>query len=99
MAGFKKAMLIFLAITIINFLLFFLLSLMIGGTATNGQVVEGQYYVSDHGEYREVPRWIYDYSLYHFYSVVVSFLLLGFPAVSYLVRIISRENSGESKIQ
>ena len=99
MTGFKKIMLVFIVITVINFLLFLLFSLIIGGTATNGKIVGGQYYVGDHGAYREVPRLVYEYSLYHFYAVIVSVLFLGFPSVNYLFHVISRENSGENKIQ
>lgn len=88
---------VFITITVINFLLFFLFSLIIGGTAINGKVVDGQYYVGDHGEYREVSHLAYEYSLIHFYSVIGTFLFLGIPASNYLSHVILRENSGRNK--
>ncbi len=93
MANFKKIMSVFIIITVINFLLFFLISLIIGGGAINGKVLDGHYYLYDHGEYTEVSHFVYSYSVIHFYSVIIVTLFLGFPAVSYLATTLLRRES------
>lgn len=41
------------------FILFFIVSLIIGGEATNGFVKNGQYFVSDHGKHTQVSMFVW----------------------------------------
>ena len=45
----------------INFIVFIMISLFIGGTAQNGLVADGKYYLGDHGLH-EVSKEIYVFS-------------------------------------
>jgi hypothetical protein len=98
MDGFRRIMLIFITITVINVLLFVLISLIIGGTAVNGKVVENHYYVGDHGEYREVSPLVYKFGLIHSYSLIISILFLGIPAGKYLFHVVLQETREKIKL-
>ena len=56
----------------INFVTFISIHIIIGGSAPNGKVVNGHYFVGDHGHYNEVPYVIYVYSLIHAYSLFIT---------------------------
>ena len=45
----------------LNFLVFTVISLLIGGTAQNGMVADGKYYLGDHG-LNEVSKAVYYFS-------------------------------------
>ena len=47
----------------LNFVVFFIVALVIGGDAVNGKVVAGHFYLSDHGKPTEVSEAVYTYSL------------------------------------
>src|SRR5688500_10756124 len=53
------------AIAILNFLVYQSICLAIHGSAANGKIVDGGYYVNYKGEYTEVSRDTYQYSYYH----------------------------------
>lgn len=63
---------IILAIAFVNFITFFFISLIIGGSAPIGKIDGEHYYVGDHGHFREVPFIIYLYSLIHTYSLFIT---------------------------
>jgi hypothetical protein len=68
----KRIASIVFAIGVINFAAFVVIGLSIGGSAMNGKVEDGKYYVGNHGRYMEVSRSVFDYSLLHGYSTIVT---------------------------
>ena len=46
----------------VNFAIFFVLSLLLGGTADNGMITDGKYYLGDHGKFREVSKAVFVFS-------------------------------------
>lgn len=63
---------ILVVIGILNFASFWIISLLLGGDATGTKIVDGKYFVSEHGRQREVSRAVYEYSLFHARSVWVT---------------------------
>jgi hypothetical protein len=56
-----------------NFLAFAVISEFIGGDAFRGKIVNGVFYLGNHGIFTEVSSTIYYYSLFHVYSLCVTF--------------------------
>ncbi len=56
----------------IKFVAFIIVHIIIGGSAPNGKVVDGHYFIGDHGYYKEVPYALYVYSLIHTYSLFIT---------------------------
>jgi hypothetical protein len=69
---------------IFNFAAFDLLSLFMGGTAHNGKVESGRYFLGDHGVYLEVSKMIFDRMhtyetctfFLHFVGMIAAFALI-----------------------
>ena len=59
---------------IANFLAFFVISLWLGGTAWNGTVENGKYYLGEHGRFTEVSQRVFRYSRIHAGLMVISML-------------------------
>lgn len=59
----------------INFAVFLVVASKIGGGADNGRVVGGRYFLGDHGRYTEVSRAVYNYSLIHGASTLITHAL------------------------
>ena len=59
-------------IAIINFLLFFVIALLIGGDAVNGKAEGGHYYLANHGLLTEVSYLVFMYSKLHVYSLFIT---------------------------
>jgi hypothetical protein len=68
----RKICLALLAICILNFVAFGVLTLKLGGDALNGKVEDGRYYLSNHGRTTEVTRRVFIYSRWHAGSVFVT---------------------------
>lgn len=68
----KKFCFSLFVIAIVNFVVFFVVALNIGGDAVNGKVEDGRYFVANHGTYTEVSRAVFTYSRYHVYSVWIT---------------------------
>lgn len=69
-----------LIIAAVNFALFFLIALAIGGDAVNGKTEGGKYYLANHGKYTEVSPVLYWYSFIHVITVLcthVAALVVG----------------------
>ncbi|MBI3151601.1 MAG: hypothetical protein HYZ21_05685 [Chloroflexi bacterium] len=62
-------------IALINFFLFVIIALTIGGDAVNGSIENGHYYLNGHGKLIEVNYFIFMYSKIHTYSLFVTFPL------------------------
>lgn len=63
-------------ITIINFLVFWVVAVAIGGDALNGYHSDGHYFLKNHGQLTEVSREVFFYSEWHAISVFVSYGIL-----------------------
>lgn len=63
---------VILILCIFNFVGFFVGSMMIGGSAANGFKEDGRYFVSEHGKNTEVTKQIWNYSLWHSRSLLVT---------------------------
>ncbi len=59
----------------VNIISFFIILFMLGGSAPNGKMEDGRYFLGDHGYYKEVPPVVYFYSFVHTYSVFITGLL------------------------
>lgn len=59
-----------------NFALLFLVTVVIGGMAFGGRVVDGRYFVSSHGPLKEVPGWVWIFNWIQTVSQVATFPLI-----------------------
>ena len=55
----------------VNFAIFGLVAVAIGGDAINGHTTDGHYYLANHGRLTEVTKGVYFYSYAHCLSVFV----------------------------
>ncbi len=92
MKTFHKACEIAIFIGVVNFLLFLLISVFIGGDAINGKVDNGHYYLANHGRLTEVSVLLFGYSQLHFCSLFVTLPLLALASVAY------RLTGGENRL-
>ncbi len=65
-------LIVIVALGVINFAVFFVVALIIGGDAVNGYAANGHYYLASHGRYTEVSRHIFIYSRWHVYSLFIT---------------------------
>jgi hypothetical protein len=56
----------------INFIIFFILAMYLGGDAVNGRIYHGHYFLMSHGRYTEVSKSVFDYSKWHVYSLWIT---------------------------
>ncbi|MEW6640190.1 MAG: hypothetical protein AB1586_06765 [Pseudomonadota bacterium] len=59
-------------IGIVNFLSFVIVAVALGGDAVNGRIIDGHFYLANHGRLTEVSEAVYTYSLWHVRSVFVT---------------------------
>jgi len=65
-------------VVVINFVTFLVVGHWLGGSAWNGKVEAGKFFLADHGRYTEVTEGVYWYSWWH--TMIASIgLLLGMP--------------------
>ena len=69
----------------VNFLIFIIADLLIGGDALSGKVERGRYYLNQHGSLTEVNHAVFVYSAIHAYSVLFG-LVLAIAAAGMLKR-------------
>ncbi|MBL8186751.1 MAG: hypothetical protein JNK38_02015 [Acidobacteria bacterium] len=80
--SFEFAYPIFSVLTILNFLVFVGLTLHLGGDALNGKTDAGRYFLFGYNAhtgkkgYTEVNEVIFQYSRWHAYSVIITWLLM-----------------------
>ncbi|HXD52780.1 MAG TPA: hypothetical protein VN689_12855, partial [Burkholderiales bacterium] len=60
---------------LVNFALYLIGAIYLGGDAINGKIVDGHYFLMSHGRYTEVSADISNYSKWHVYSTWVTHLL------------------------
>ena len=80
-----RALLLVIALCILNFATFAVAAYFLGGDAGNGEVFGGNFYLGSKGKLIEVSEGVYAYSLWHLRSLVATFPL-GFVAM-FFVRI------------
>jgi uncharacterized membrane protein len=66
----------FAALTLLNFLLFWWIAVLSGGSALNGRIIGDRYFVGDHGRYTQVSLGFWLFSYIHSLTVVASFVVL-----------------------
>jgi hypothetical protein len=57
---------------IVNFAIFWFAALYLGGDAISGKVVDGHFFLSNHGHLTEVSQSVFTYSRWHVLSVFVT---------------------------
>lgn len=72
MKTFHKVCEILFWVGFINFFLFMIVSVFLGGDALNGKIVEGHYYLASNGQLREVSSLVFTYSKIHVYSIFIT---------------------------
>ena len=89
-----------LSIIGLNFLIFFIITFIVGGDAAGGKIENEKYYLNMKGHLTEVSEWVYIYSKYHGLSVSWSFFIfLGAPGIFIIIkagvkRLLTRQASG-----
>lgn len=78
----------------INFAVFWLIAVYLGGDAINGRIADGHYYLMAHGRYTEVSAAVFNYSEWHVYSVWITHPLAFLAALAYF-----RLNKLERKVR
>lgn len=82
MTFFKRIYPIFVAIVILNFVVFIGLAMHLGGDAVNGMKESGRFYLWGYNVhtgtkgYTEVSSIVYQYSKWHVYSIFVSWPIM-----------------------
>jgi len=69
----KRIMLPVFWIAWVNFLIFWVVAVCIGGDAISGSVENDRYYLSEYGQKTEVSRSLYNYSYIHTVSVFITY--------------------------
>jgi hypothetical protein len=57
---------------LLNFLTFFCVAAANGGDAINGKIVDGKYFLGNHGQFTETSQAFYTYSLWHVRSLFLT---------------------------
>ncbi len=73
--AYDMAVIILIIVTLVNFLVFTLIALHLGGAAMNGKISDGHFYLGMYSHYTEVSRQVFTYSRWHGYSVYLTFTL------------------------
>lgn len=61
-----------IALGVVNFTVYFIVAVIIGGDAVSGYVADGHYYLASHGHYTAVTREIFTYSRWHVCSLFIT---------------------------
>ncbi|MFK7800963.1 MAG: hypothetical protein AB8G95_04985 [Anaerolineae bacterium] len=72
-------------IALINFGLFFVIAIFIGGDAVNGHQEAGRYYVANHGTLTEVSYFMFMISKIHVYSLFITHPLAIIAGIVYSI--------------
>ena len=57
---------------LLNFAVFWVVAVRLGGDAVNGRRQDGHFYLASHGKYTEVSERVFTYSRLHTYSVWIT---------------------------
>jgi hypothetical protein len=78
---------ILFALGVTNFVVFAVVGLLLGGDAWNGKVVDGHYFLAQHGRLTEVSQAVWTYSYIH---VLIVFALLPMMVAGGLMNVWAR---------
>jgi hypothetical protein len=68
----KKLLIGLIFLCAMNFVVFVTIGAKIGGSAENGKILNGHYFVGSHGEFTEVTSKVFSYSRIHGQSVWIT---------------------------
>jgi len=68
---------------VLNFVAFLASIVLLGGDALGGKIVQGRYYLGNHGTYTEVSHAIFIYSACHAYSALFGLALAGLVGIAW----------------
>jgi hypothetical protein len=83
---------IILVVAIINFAVFFVIAILLGGDAINGNETAGHYYLANHGTLTEVSYPIFIYSKIHTTSLFITHPLAMIAGIIYIITGGKKEN-------
>jgi hypothetical protein len=83
-SGSRRVDALFVA-ALINFLLFIIIDLVLGGDAANGHIENGHYFLASHGKLTEVSAFVFTYSLIHAYLSIALMLIAVFTFLLFRV--------------
>jgi hypothetical protein len=72
-------------VAIINFAVFFVIAIIIGGDALNGHETAGHYYLANHGALTEVSYFVFIYSKIHAISLFITHPLAMIASIVNLI--------------
>jgi len=81
----------------INFVVFVIIALLIGGDAINGNETAGHYYLSNKGKLTELGYYVFTYSKIHTISLFITHPLAIIASIVYSVTGGKRENLWKPK--
>jgi hypothetical protein len=67
-----RSLLVICVLGVLNFIVCFIVAIVIGGDAVNGKIVGGHFYLASHGKLTEVSETVFTYSLWHARSLFVT---------------------------
>jgi hypothetical protein len=67
-----RFLLVIFALCALNFAIFCVVAVTLGGDAINGKVVGSYFYLGSHGKFTDVSETIYTYSLWHARSLFLT---------------------------
>jgi hypothetical protein len=79
----RQALNVFIALAIINFAAFWIMSFILGGDALSGRAQGDHYYLNMHGKLTEVSQAVYVYSRWHALSAMLG-MALCFCAIAWM---------------
>lgn len=70
-------------LSMLNFAVFWLMAVHLGGDALNGHVTDGHYFLMSHGDFTEVSEEVFNYSRWHAMSLWITHPAGAMAAVFY----------------
>ena len=86
----SRAVDVLFAAACINFLVFIIIDVLLGGDAANGHSENGHYFLASHGKLTEVSAFTFTYSRIHAY------LSITLMVVAIFIRLLFRARTGRS---
>ena len=86
---------ILFAIAFVNFGIYWLAAVYLGGDALSGGIRNGRYFLMNHGAYREVSEAVFNYSKWHARSIWITHPM-AFAAVAFLLHLRREKNAADT---
>lgn len=68
----RRILQVLFALATVNFFAFFFECIYLGGSAGNGRIVNGHYFLGEHGRFTEVTKAVYDFSHFHMVTLFIT---------------------------